>query len=69
MSRRKNNEEVSRQLEKQKKSRAKASDETCYVDSSRNISVNLSENELSKALKNFDQEVTYFLGEPSKKKS
>ena len=57
MSRRKTNEEVSKKLKKQKKVRAAAAEEICYVDSNRNISVNLSESELSKALKNFEQDV------------
>ena len=57
MSRRKTNEEVSQKLEKQKKVRAAAAEEICYVDSNRNISVNLSESELSKALKDFEQDV------------
>ena len=57
MSRRKTSEGVSQKLEKQKKVRASAAEEICYVDSNRNISVNLSESELSKALMNFEQDV------------
>ena len=59
MGRDKNHEEISKRIMKQTKERHVAPAETSYVDASRNISVNLSDSELSKALKNFDKEVDY----------
>ena len=57
MSRSKTNAEISKNVEKKKKQRRSAEDDVCYVDANRNISVNLSESELSKALKNFETDV------------
>ena len=55
MPRSKANDEVLQKVKKKSKSKVSVNtDETCYVDANRNISVNLSESELSKALKDFD---------------
>ena len=62
MPRSKVNEEISQNTEKQKKQRVTAEanvDRGSYVDSNRNIAVTLDNNELSKALKNFENEVRH----------
>ena len=52
--------EVAKNIEEKKKVQAKgsAADQSCYVDSSRNIAVCMDSKELSKALKNFEREVS-----------
>ena len=61
------NDEISRDAEKQKKQRVTAesvADQSCYVDSNRNIAVSLENNELSKALKDFDIDVIISFNAP-----
>ena len=51
--------EVTKNIKK-KDAKASSKERSYYVDSSRNVAVCMDSKELSKALKNFDREVTFY---------